>query len=115
MKTNAERFPLLVPLFRAAILDAIKAALPAAGSDGLQGYTPSTAALRSAAFKAMAELVASETEPVDAMLAVNVWNAVMLTNESAFHQGLERDIKAGTVSGLKIVKGHKAVAQGYVE
>lgn len=114
MKTNAERFVELVPLFRAAIVDAIIAA-GTPGADGKVTYVPSTAALRGAAFKAMKELVESEPEPVEPMLAVNVWNAVMLTNESAFHQGLKREIDAGKHPKLKLVAGAKAVAMSYVE
>lgn len=109
MKTNAERFAELVPMFRLAIVDKIKEANPSGT------YLPSTQALRVAAFAAIKEVVESEVEAVPPMLAVNVWNAVMLTNESAFHQGLERAISAGTVTGLKVVKGAKAVASGYFE
>lgn len=114
MKTNAERFPGLVVLFRSAIIDAIKEVAPKL-EDGTAIYAPSTASLRAAAFKAMKEVVESEADAVDAMLAVNVWNAVMLTNESAFHQGLKRSIEAKTVTGLKLVEGTKATASSYVE
>lgn len=109
MATNKERFPGLVVAFRKAIYDALKAANP----DGK--YVPSTGALRAAAFPAMKEIVESETEAVEPMLAVNVWNAVMLTNESAFHQTMEREIKTGTLSGITLVKGAKAVASTYNE
>lgn len=116
MKTNAERFPILVPLFRAAIIDKIKEQhSDRKDANGDVQYIPSTQALRQAAFKAMTEVVGSEADPVDAMLAVNVWSAVMLSNESAFHQGLERDIKKGLVKGIKITSGARAVAQGYNE
>lgn len=114
MKTNAERFVELTPLFRAAIVDAIVAS-GTAGQDGKVAYVPSTAALRQAAFTAMKELIASEADPVEPMLAVNIWNAVMLTNESAFHQGLKREVDAGKHPKLKIVAGAKAVAQSYVD
>lgn len=106
-KSDKERFPGMVILFRKAIIDALKAANP----DGT--YIPSTAALRAAAFAAMKEMVESETEPVSPMLACNVWNAVMLCNESAFHQGLKRAIDAGEVTGLKLATGAKAVAGMY--
>lgn len=99
----------MVPSFRLAIYDAIKEANPS----GV--YLPSTAALRTAAFKALKEVVESEVDPVEPLLAVNVWNAVMLTNESAFHQGMERAITAGTLTGIKVLKGAKAVAGGYME
>lgn len=103
---EAKRFPELVVNFRKAIYDQLKE------THGEQ-YIPSTAALRIAAFKAAEEVFGSEIEPVPNRLALNVWNAVMLCNESAFHQGMERDIKAGVLQGIKIVKGARAVAQGY--
>lgn len=131
MKSNVERFPGLVTLFRAAIIDQLKEQLKDGqkDKDGNLVYIPSTAALRSAAKLAMKEIVESHdcepTEeqladkafegPVSPMLAVNVWDAVMLSNESAFHQGLARDIEKKLVTGLVILKGAKAVAQGYVE
>ncbi len=114
MKTNAERFVVLVPLFRAAIVDQLIAA-GNADEAGVVTYIPSTAALRAAAFLAMKEVIASEADPIEPMLAVNIWNSVMLTNESAFHQGLEREVKAGKHPKLKMAKGAKAVAQTYVE
>lgn len=98
-------------MFRSAIYDALKEA--AGATNGT--YVPSTASLRAAAFKAIKEVIESEVEPVGPMLAVNVWNAVMLTNESAFHQGMKRAIEAGTLSGIKIATGAKAIAAGYVE
>lgn len=109
MQTDIARFPALVVSFRKAIYDQLKADHP----EGT--YIPRTAALRSAAFKAIKEVIESETEPVGNMLALNVWNAVMLCNESAFHQGMEREIEAGTLTGIKVVKGAKAVAKGYFE
>lgn len=93
--------------FRKAIYDQLKLA----NSDGK--YIPSTGALRAAAFAAMKEVVESEADPVEPMLAVNVWNAVMLTNESAFHQGMEREIKNGTLTGITMQKGSVAVARDY--
>ncbi len=60
-------------------------------------------------------MVESEVDPVEPMVAVNVWNAVMLTNESAFHQGMKRAIDAGTLGGIKMQTGAKAIAQGYNE
>jgi hypothetical protein len=107
MKTNAERFPELVVAFRKAIYDKIKEKFA-------DGYVASTASLRACAFPAMKEVVESEVDPVEPMLAVNVWNAVMLTNESAFHQGLERDIKNKVVE-IKLIKGSRAVAGTYCE
>jgi len=106
---NKARSPGLVSAFRKAIYDALKQANP----DGK--YIPSTAALRAAAFKAIKEVIESETEAVEPMLAVNVWNAVMLTNESAFHQGMAREIEKGTLTGITVVKGAKAVAAGYFD
>ena len=99
----------MVPQFRKAIYDALKEA----HKDGV--YIPSTAALRSAAFAAMKELLASEVEAVEPLLAVNVWNAVMLTNESAFHQTMAREIENGTLAGITIRKGAKSVARTYME
>lgn len=107
MQTDKERFPGLVVNFRKAIYDQLKSANP----DGR--YIPTTAALRQAAFAASTELFEAETDPVSWRLAVNVWNAVMLTNESAFHQTMQREIEAGTLAGIKMVKSAKAVAQGY--
>ena len=109
MQNDKDRFPALVISFRKAIYDALKEA----NADGR--YIPSTAALRAAAFKAIKEVIESETEAVSPMLAVNVWNAVMLTNESAFHQGMGRDIENGILTGLTLVKGAKAVAKGYFD
>lgn len=109
MANDKDRFTALVPLFRMAIIDSLKQSNP----DGK--YIPSTASLRAAAFKAMKEIVESEAEPVGPMLAVNVWNAVMLTNESAFHQGLKRSIDNKEVTGLTLVAGAKAVAAGYFD
>ena len=109
MQTDKERFPALVISFRKAIYDQLKLANP----DGK--YIPSTASLRTAAFAAIKEIVESEVDPVSPLLAVNVWNAVMLTNESAFHQGMAREIENGTLTGIKLVKGAKAVAAGYFE
>ena len=108
MKTNAERFPELVVSFRKAIYDAIK-------EKHGETYVPSTASLREAAFSAMKEVIGSEVDPVEPMLAVNVWNAVMLTNESAFHQGMKRDIDKGLLLGIKLTTGARAIASKYVE
>ena len=108
MKTNAERFPELVVAFRNAIYDQIKEKHGAT-------YVPSTASLREAAFGAMKEVLESEVDPVSPMLAVNVWNAVMLTNESAFHQGMKRDIEKGLLLGIKLTTGARAIASKYVE
>lgn len=107
MQNDKERFPALVINFRKAIYDALKEA----NQDGR--YIPSTASLRAAAFKAADEVFGSEVEPVSNRLALNVWNAVMLCNESAFHQGMERDIKSGVLQGIVIAKGAKAVASSY--
>lgn len=109
MATNKERFPALVIGFRKAIYDQIKLANP----DGK--YIPTTGGLRAAAFPAIKEIIESEAEAVEPLLAINVWNAVMLTNESAFHQGMEREIKSGTLIGIKLVKGAKMLASQYNE
>lgn len=109
MTNDKDRFPALVVSFRKAIYDALKTAHP----DGR--YIPLTASLRAAAFSAIKEVIESEAEPVSPMLAVNVWNAVMLTNESAFHQGMAREIENKTLAGIELVKGAKAVAKGYFE
>lgn len=109
MQNDKDRFPALVIAFRLAIYDQLKLANP----DGR--YIPSTAALRAAAFKAISEVVESETEPVGYKLAINVWNAVMLTNESAFHQRMAEAVEQGTLTGIQVVKGAKAVAKGYFE
>ena len=98
-----ERFPELVIAFRKAIYDQIKEQHP-------DGYRPSTANLRAAAFPAIKEVMESEAEqPFPPMAAVVLWNAVMLSNESAFHQGMEREIKAKTLD-IKVIKGAAAVA-----
>jgi len=106
-KDNSARLAALVVAFRKAIYDQLKAAC--AGS----AYIPTTAALRGAAFKAIEEVVDGEQEDLPPRLLLNVWNAVMLTNESAFHQTMEREIKAGTLSGITIAKGAKAVSGQY--
>lgn len=106
-KDNSARLASLVVGFRKAIYDQLKE--QAAGS----AYIPTTAALRAAAFKAIAELVDAESEDLPPRLLLNVWNAVMLTNESAFHQTMEREIKAGTLVGITMAKGAKAVSGQY--
>lgn len=106
-KDNSARLAGLVVAFRAAIIDRLKE--DANGS----ALIPSTGLLRSAAFRAMQEVVEAETEDVPPRLLLNVWQAIMLCNDSAFWQGLERDIKAKKVEGLTIQRGAKAVAGNY--
>lgn len=106
-KDNSARLAALVIAFRLAIIDQLKA--QANGS----ALIPSVAALRAAAFKAMEEVVEAEVDDIPPRLLLNVWQAVMLCNDSAFWQGLERDIKAKKVEGLEIVRGTKAVAGSY--
>ena len=109
MKTDQERYPALVNAFRLAIYDALKAEV----GEGV--YSPNTASLRAAAFKAIGEVLDAETDPVSNRLALNVWQAVMLCNESAFHQGMARAVEQGTLTGIKIAKGAKGKAMGYFE
>jgi hypothetical protein len=106
-KDNSARLASLVVAFRKAIYDQLKEMA------GANAYIPSTASLRAAAFKAIEEIVESEQEDLPPRLLLNVWNAVMLTNESAFHQTMEREIKAGTLSGITMAKGAKAVSGQY--
>lgn len=113
MKTAQERFPELISLFRSDIYSHLKKAYP----DGK--YIPTTAALRAAAFAAMRDLVESATEtedgPIEPMLALNVWNAVLLCNDSAFHQTMARAIEKKELTGIEIVRGAKAVSGTYFE
>jgi len=109
MKTNAERHPEMVTNFRAAIYDALKAAHP----DGNVVLTTDT--WEAAAIAAFKELESSELEPINALLAVNVWRSIMLSNISAFKQTLERELKAGTVSGINLITAKRAVAKKYME
>lgn len=109
MSNDKARFPSLVVNFRKAIYDQLKAANP----DGK--YIKATSSLRAAAFAAAKEVFDAEPEPVGPMLACNVWNAVMLCNESAFHQTMEREIENGSLTGVQVVGGKKAVAAGYFE
>ena len=103
-------FPSDVVAFRKAIYDQIKLANPG-GS-----YIPTTASLRAAGFTAMKELIESEDAgAITPMHAVNVWNAVMLCNESAFRQRMADHIKSGELTDIKLVSGAKAVAKGYFE
>lgn len=108
MRNNKEMFPTDVVAFRKAIYDQLKLAHP----DG--SYIPSTAALKAAAFLAIKELLESE-DGWTPLHAVNVWTSVMLTNESAFHKMMVRDVEQGTLTGIKVVQGAKAVAKGYFE
>ncbi len=82
-------------------------------------YIPSTDALKAAAFPALKEVIEAEeiSEPVPAMLAVAVWEAVLKVNESAYRQGLERKAKAGTISfKLATTKAApKTIALQYVD
>lgn len=117
-KDNTARLASLIPAFRLAIYDQLKlmVGLPTVGEDGKQVdpvYIPSTASLRSAAFKAIEEIVDAESEDLPPRLLLNVWNAVMLTNESAFHQTMGRAITDKTLTGITIAKGAKAVAGNY--
>ena len=109
MKTNKERQPELVIAFRKAIYDAIKEANP----DG--NYVPSTEGLEQAAFAAIKEVVGSEADPVDWLLALNVWHSVILSNRSAFRQTMKREIEAGTLAGIKLITAKRAVAKSYME
>lgn len=93
MKTNQERFAEMVIAFDKAIVDRLKEMAEKTGGV----LTPSTDALKAAAFPAMKEVVESEADPVPPMLAIAVWEAVMKTNESAYRQGLARKQKAGTL------------------
>lgn len=107
-KDNTARLAALVVAFRKAIYDRLK---ETAGESGV--YIPSTASLRAAAFPAMQEVVESETEDIPPRLLLNVWNAVMLCNDSAFHQAMERDIKSKQLVGITVQRGAKAVASNY--
>lgn len=128
MKTDKEKFPLLVAAFEAAIIDRLLEQAEEGLSDAdkafnqeqkeiddpkerkplVKGvYRPATATLLSAAFPAFKEVVESEAELVSPMLAVAVWEAVMKTNESAFRQSLERKEKAGTL-GFKVAAGGRS-------
>ena len=109
MKTNAERHPEMVTNFRAAIYDALKAAHP----DGNVVLT--TDVWETAAIAGFKDIIASEIDPVDALLAVNVWKSVMLSNISAFRQTLEREIEAKTIEGIRLVNAKRAVAKKYME
>lgn len=106
-KDNSARLAALVIAFRLAIVDQLKE--QANGS----AIVPSVALLRGAAFKAIAEIVDAEQEDLPPRLLLNVWQAVMLCNDSAFWQGLERDIKSKKIEGLEIARGTKAVAGSY--
>lgn len=113
MKTNAERFPGLVAAFETAILDQLKAQHPA-NEKGEHAYTASVANFMAAAWPAFKEVIESEVDPVDPILAVNVWKAVALTNESAFSQGVERKFKAG-LTKVKPIRGAGGKAKAYSE
>ena len=106
-KDNSAKLAQLVVMFRKAIYDQLKEQV------GANAYVPSTASLRGAAFKAIAEVIEAEQDDLPPRLILNVWNAVMLTNESAFHQTMEREIKAGTLTGIQMAKGAKAVSGQY--
>jgi hypothetical protein len=108
--TNAERYPGLVHAFRLAIYDQIAEQHP-------DGYVHSVANLTACAWAAIKEVMEAETETVDALLALNVWKAVMLCNDSAFRQSLNRAIenKEPAVAKIKLANATTKIAKGYAE
>jgi hypothetical protein len=96
-----EKFAENVGLFKRAIRDQIKA------KHG-ETYVANTGNLKAAAFAAFKELADSD-DSMTPMMAVAVWEAVMHVNDSAFHQELERDEKAGTL-GFKVVRAKRTPA-----
>lgn len=99
-ENKQERFNRLVSLFEKAIIDQIK-------QQHGETYHANTANLAQAAWPALAEVLDAETEPVSPVLGAAVWEAVMKTNESNFHQGLERKEKAGVLP-FKVVRAKRS-------
>jgi hypothetical protein len=110
MKTNKERFGLLVVAFEKAINDRLAAI--AAANGGV--YQPSAPVLRAEVIKAWKEVADAESDPVDGELSANVIFAVLAINESAYSQKLVRLAEAGNL-GFQVARGSKGKAKGYVD
>lgn len=100
MSNINEVFAELVSAFEAAIVDQIKAKHGAV-------YHANTANLKDAAFGAFKELADSFPEKLTPMMSVAVWEAVMRTNDSAFHQSLERKEEAKTLP-FKVIRAKRS-------
>lgn len=114
--SDKDRFPKLVAAFDAALIDGLRQHARENGGS----YRASATTLKPIAIRACKEALESEFDdegkplPVSAGLALNVWNAVISINESAYSQRLERLEKANTL-GFKVIRGARATAAGFVE
>jgi hypothetical protein len=94
--TDAERFPVLVKRFEEGLLDGIREIAKEAGGS----WTPSAPNLKAAAIPAFDECMTSDFDAAGVeiqhspRLMINVWNAVLKINESAYRQHLMRLEKA---------------------